>query len=157
MRFALLFGLHTRRVFLHAPAVLDAVCADRRWRAVVTPGNCVYALAVSVLGTVIHDDNCGGGDMGTANGALLLGAAVFLLLAAAVLMLVMVAQLRAMRHEVEATRLQLAKMDWGVMLLNGVQQLKQATTALEQIDKRLQKLEALEKVQISHINTRHLV
>jgi len=95
--------------------------------------------------------------MGTANGAMLLGATVFLLLAAAILMLVMVVQLRAMRSEVEATRLQLAKMDWGVMLLNGVQQLKQATAALEQIDKRLQKLEALEKVQISHINTRHVV
>jgi hypothetical protein len=40
------------------------------------------------------------------------------------------------------------------MLLNGVQQLKQATIALEQIDKRLQKLEAIEKVQLSHINLR---
>ena len=70
------------------------------------------------------------------------------------LMLAMVTQLRTMQREVEATRLQLAKMDWGVMLLNGVQQLKQATMALEQIDKRLQKLEALEKVQISHINLR---
>jgi hypothetical protein len=80
--------------------------------------------------------------------------ALLLLLAAAGLMLVMVVQLRAMRQEVEATRLQLAKMDWGVMLLNGVQQLKQATVALEQIDKRLQKLEAIEKVQLSHINLR---
>ena len=86
--------------------------------------------------------------------SILLGAVVFLLLAAAVLMLVMVVQLRAMRREVESTRLQLSKMDWGAMLLNGVQQLKQATVALEQIDKRLQKLEALEKVQISHINMR---
>lgn len=85
---------------------------------------------------------------------LILAAAVLLLLVAAVLMLVMVVQLRAMRSEVEATRMQLAKMDWGVMLLNGVQQLKQATVALEQIDKRLQKLEALEKVQLSHINLR---
>jgi hypothetical protein len=81
----------------------------------------------------------------------LLGGVVLLLLAAAVLMLVMVVQLRAMRREVEATRIQLAKMDWSVMLFNGVQQLKQATVALEQIDKRLQKLEALEKVQLSHI------
>ncbi len=85
---------------------------------------------------------------------MLMGAALLLLLAAAALMLVMVVQLRAMRREVEATRLQLAKMDWGVMLLNGVQQLKLATTALEQIDKRLQKLEAIEKVQLSHINLR---
>ncbi len=85
---------------------------------------------------------------------ILVTVAAVLLLAATVLMLVMVLQLRAMRREVEATRLQLAKMDWGVMLLNGVQQLKQATVALEQIDKRLQKLEAIEKVQLSHINVR---
>ncbi len=85
---------------------------------------------------------------------ILVAVAGALLFAATVLMLVMVLQLRAMRREVEATRLQLAKMDWGVMLLNGVQQLKQATLALEQIDKRLQKLEAIEKVQLSHINVR---
>ncbi len=85
---------------------------------------------------------------------ILIGMALLLLLAATVLMLIMVVQLRSMRHEVESTRLQLAKMDWGVMLLNGVQQLKQATIALEQIDKRLQKLEAIEKVQLSHINLR---
>ncbi len=85
---------------------------------------------------------------------ILFGAVLFLLLAAVILMLVMVVQLRAMRREVEATRTQLAKMDWGAMLLNGVQQLKHATAALEQIDKRLQKLEALEKVRISHIDLR---
>lgn len=84
--------------------------------------------------------------------SLLMGAVVILLLAAAVLVMVM--QLRALRREVEATRLQMSKMDWGAMLFNGVQQLKQATVALEQIDKRLQKLEALEKIQISHINLR---
>lgn len=85
---------------------------------------------------------------------IVIAVAVLVLLGCGVLMLVMVGQLRAMRREVEATRLQLAKMDWGVMLLNGVQQLKQATVALEQIDKRLQKLEAIEKVQLSHINVR---
>lgn len=85
---------------------------------------------------------------------ILIAVAAVLLLAATALMLVMVLQLRAMRREVKSTRLQLAKMDWGVMLLNGVQQLKQATIALEQIDKRLQKLEAIEKVQLSHINLR---
>lgn len=85
---------------------------------------------------------------------MLMGAVVILLLVAAVLMLVMVVQLRALRREVEATRLQMSRMDWGAMLLNGVQQLRHATVALEQIDKRLQKLEALEKIQISHINLR---
>ncbi len=88
------------------------------------------------------------------NETMLIGAVIILLFAAAVLMLVMVVQLRAMRREVEATRLQMTKMDWGAMLFNGIQQLKQATEALEQIDKRLQKLEALEKIQISHINLR---
>lgn len=83
-----------------------------------------------------------------------MGAVVVLLLAAAVLMLIMVVQLRAMRHEVVVTRMQLAKIDWGVMLLNSVQQLKQATLALGQFDKRLQKLEAIEKVQLSHIDVR---
>jgi len=95
-----------------------------------------------------------GVQMAMTGDVILLGAVVFLLLAAAILMLVMVLQLRAMRREVEATRLQLAKMDWGALLLNGVQQLKQATGALDQIDKRLQKLEAIEKVQLSHINLR---
>lgn len=88
------------------------------------------------------------------SGEAILVAAVVLLLTASLLLLVIVRQLGAMRRELEATRLQLAKMDWGVMLLNGVQQLKQATVALEQIDKRLQKLEAIEKVQLSHINVR---
>lgn len=86
--------------------------------------------------------------------SILLGSAVLLLLAVTVLMLIMVMRLRAMRHEFRETRLQLSKMDWGTMLFNGIQQLKQATAALEQIDKRLQKLEALEKIQISHINLR---
>jgi hypothetical protein len=94
------------------------------------------------------------GDEAMTGEKMLMGVALLLLLAAAILMLVMVIQLKAMRHEVEATRLQLAKMDWGAMLLNGVQQLKLATVALEQIDKRLQKLEAIEKVQLSHINVR---
>jgi hypothetical protein len=94
------------------------------------------------------------GDEAMTGEKMLIAAALLLLLAAAVLMLVMVIQLKAMRQEVEATRLQLAKMDWGVMLLNGVQQLKLATVALEQIDKRLQKLEAIEKVHLSHINLR---
>lgn len=88
------------------------------------------------------------------SGEAIMVVAVVLLLAASLLLLVIVRQLGAMRRELEATRLQLAKMDWGVMLLNGVQQLKQATVALEQIDKRLQKLEAIEKVQLSHINVR---
>lgn len=78
-------------------------------------------------------------------------ASLFILI---ILMAMIVAQLKAMRREAEATRSLLAKMDWGVMLFNSVQQLKAAVDALEQIDKRLQKLEAIEKVQLSNINVR---
>jgi biopolymer transport protein ExbB/TolQ len=84
----------------------------------------------------------------------LLGAAVALLLVAIALLIVVAAQLKGMRAEAEAVRNQLAKMDWTQLLFNGVQQLKDATKALDTIDKRLQKLEAIEKVQLSHINVR---
>lgn len=125
-------------------------------RRIIVLRNDVAAMAISAIVNAVRAVGRGrirGGGLMTGEN-LLTGAALLLLLAATVLMLVMVVQLRAMRREVEATRLQLAKMDWGVMLLNGVQQLKLATTALEQIDKRLQKLEAIEKVQLSHINLR---
>ena len=84
----------------------------------------------------------------------LLGTVAILLLVATVLMGMIAGQLKAMRREVEATRAQLTKMDWSQMLFNGVQQLKEAVKALDQIDKRLQKLEAIEKVQLSNINFR---
>jgi predicted Holliday junction resolvase-like endonuclease len=83
-----------------------------------------------------------------------MGVLATLLFVAVVLMGLIASQLRAMRREVEAARAQIAKMDWSTMLLNGVQQLKEAVRALDQIDKRLQKLEAIEKVQLSHINVR---
>ena len=84
----------------------------------------------------------------------LLVAVTALLLLAVLLMMVIAARLKALRVEAEATRSQIAKMDWSQLLLNGVQQMKEAVRALEQIDKRLQKLEAIEKVQLSHINVR---
>ena len=85
---------------------------------------------------------------------ILLGAAVALLLVAIVLMLAIAVQLKGLRRETEAARGQLAKMDWSQLLFNGVQIMKDAVKALETIDKRLQKLEAIEKVQLSHINVR---
>ena len=84
----------------------------------------------------------------------MLGAVALLLLVAIVMMAAIAAQLKAMRRDAEAARAQLAKMDWGQLLFNGVQQLKSAVEALNTIDKRLQKLEAIEKVQLSHINVR---
>ena len=77
-----------------------------------------------------------------------------LLLVVIVLMAVLAAQLKAMRREAEAVRSQLAKMDPSQLVFSGVQQLREAVKALETIDKRLQKLEAIEKVQLSHINLR---
>ena len=84
----------------------------------------------------------------------MLGTVCVLLLGAIVMMAVIAIQLRGLRREAAEARVLLAKMDWSQMLLNGVQQLKSAVATLDTIDKRLQKLEALEKVQLSHINIR---
>ena len=84
----------------------------------------------------------------------LLGAVVVLLLAALVLMALIAAQLKRLRREAEMARSQLVMMDWSQLLSNGVQHLREAGQSLDTIDKRLQKLEALEKVQLSHINIR---
>ncbi|HUF81166.1 MAG TPA: hypothetical protein VMN03_08520 [Burkholderiales bacterium] len=71
-----------------------------------------------------------------------------------ILMMVLVMQLIGMRREARETRALIAKMDWGAMLFNNVQQLKAAVEALEHIEKRLQKLEALEKVHLSNMSPR---
>ena len=86
--------------------------------------------------------------------AILLGVVAVMLLVAIVLMTSIAAQLKALRRDAEEARSQLARMDWGQLLFNGVQQLKDVVKGLETIDKRLQKLEAIEKVQLSHINLR---
>lgn len=85
---------------------------------------------------------------------MVLAAVACMLLVVIVLMATMAAQLKAMRREADGARKQLAKMDPSQLLLSGLQQMKEAVRALDTIDKRLQKLEALEKVQISHINLR---
>jgi len=98
-----------------------------------------------------------GGEAHMAGGwveAVFLGAISVLLLVAVVLMASIAAQLKGLRREAEMARSQLVKMDWSQLLFNGVQHLKEAREALETIDKRLQKLEALEKVQLSHIDFR---
>lgn len=84
----------------------------------------------------------------------LLGVVAFLMLVAIVVLAAIAAQLRVLRREAEIARSQLAKMDWSQLLFNAVQHLKEAGQSLDTIDKRLQKLEALEKVQLSHINVR---
>ena len=82
----------------------------------------------------------------------LMGALVALLLFAVILMAVIAARLDAVRREAEGARALIAKMDWGVMLFNNVQQLKAAVEALGTIEKRLQKLEEIQKVQLSNTN-----
>ena len=84
----------------------------------------------------------------------LLGVVALLLLAAVVALASIAAQLKVLRREAEIARGQLQRMDWSQLVFNGVQHLKEAGVALDTIDKRLQKLEALEKVQLSHINLR---
>lgn len=81
-----------------------------------------------------------------------MGALVALLVFAVILMAVIAARLNAVRREAEAARALIAKMDWGAMLFNNVQQLKAAVDALGQIEKRLQKLEEIQKVQLSNTN-----
>jgi hypothetical protein len=84
----------------------------------------------------------------------LLGVVALLLLAAVVMLASIAAQLKVLRREAVLSRVQLTKMDWSQLLFNAVQHLREAGLALDTIDKRLQKLEALEKVQLSHINLR---
>ena len=84
----------------------------------------------------------------------LLGVVALLLLAAVVALTSIAAQLKVLRREAEIARGQLQKMDWSQLVFSGVQHLKEAGQALDTIDKRLQKLEALEKVHLSHINIR---
>ena len=92
--------------------------------------------------------------MGASLEAVMLAVVALLLLVIIVMLAVLAAQLKGVRREAEAARNQLAQMDWSQLLFNGVQQMKDAVKALETIDKRLQKLEAIEKVQLSHINLR---
>ena len=57
--------------------------------------------------------------------------------------------MREMRQELHATRRSLANMDISMVMSNLQSSFKEAVRILDIIDKRLQKLEALEKVQIS--------
>ena len=61
----------------------------------------------------------------------------------------MINSVRAMRSEQQAMRRALANLDWTSVLSNLQSSGKEAVRILDVIDKRLQKLEALEKLQIS--------
>ena len=60
--------------------------------------------------------------------------------------------MRAMRAEQQAMRRVLANMDWTTVLSNMQNYTKESVRIFDIIDKRLQKLEALEKLQISQLN-----
>src|SRR5437868_4858030 len=57
--------------------------------------------------------------------------------------------MRAMRAEQQAMRRAIANMDWTTVFSNLQNSSKESVRILDIIDKRLQKLEALEKLQIS--------
>lgn len=60
--------------------------------------------------------------------------------------------MRAMRAEQQAMRRAIANMDWTSVLSNMQSSSKESVRILDIIDKRLQKLEALEKVQLTQTN-----
>ena len=60
--------------------------------------------------------------------------------------------MRAMRSEQQATRRLIANMDWGSVFSNMQAHAKESVRILEILDKRLQKLEVLEKMQITQTN-----
>jgi hypothetical protein len=60
--------------------------------------------------------------------------------------------MRAISAEQRALRRVLANMDWTTVLSNMQSSSKESVRILDIIDKRLQKLEALEKLQISQFN-----
>jgi hypothetical protein len=63
---------------------------------------------------------------------------------------VIINNLRASRAEQQATRRLIANMDWTTVLSNTQNSSKESVRLLDIIDKRLHKLEALEKLQISN-------
>ena len=64
----------------------------------------------------------------------------------------LVNNMRAMRNEQQATRRVIANMDWGTLFSNMQVHAKESVRILEILDKRLQKLEALEKIQLTQSN-----
>ena len=60
--------------------------------------------------------------------------------------------LRMMRGEQQAMRRALANMDWTTVFSNMQAHAKESVRLLDILDKRLQKLEALEKIQVTQTN-----
>lgn len=76
-----------------------------------------------------------------------------ILLLVGIAILILVRTMREMRADQQAMRRALANMDWTSVFSNMQSHAKESVRILDILDKRLQKLEALEKVQLSQSNT----
>lgn len=77
---------------------------------------------------------------------------VLLLVAASIAAFILLKALRTMYGEQQAVRRLIANQDWSSVLSNLHGQMRESVRILEILDKRLQKLEALEKVQLTQTN-----
>lgn len=82
----------------------------------------------------------------------ILAVLTLILIVAGLATVILLNTMRAMRAEQQALRRVLANMDWTTVLSNMQSSSKESVRILNIIDKRLQKLEALEKLQISQFN-----
>jgi hypothetical protein len=82
----------------------------------------------------------------------ILAVLTLILILAGVATVFLINTLRAMRAEQQAMRRVIANMDWTTVFSNMQAHAKESVRILDILDKRLQKLEALEKLQISQSN-----
>jgi hypothetical protein len=81
-----------------------------------------------------------------------LGVLVLQLVLTGLALILVVNNLREMRSEQQATRRALSNMDWTTVLSNMQAHAKESVRILDILDKRLQKLEALEKILLAQTN-----
>lgn len=67
--------------------------------------------------------------------------------------IILINAMRALRSEQQATRRVIANMDWTAIFSATQAHAKESVRILDILDKRLQKLEALEKIQLTQTNT----
>lgn len=67
--------------------------------------------------------------------------------------IILINTMRAVRAEQQATRRVVANMDWTTIFASTQAHAKESVRILDILDKRLQKLEALEKIQLTQTNT----
>jgi hypothetical protein len=67
--------------------------------------------------------------------------------------IILINTMRAVRSEQQATRRVIANMDWTTIFSSTQAHAKESVRILDILDKRLQKLEALEKIQLTQTNS----